>query len=141
MKYGAKGKVFEKIYLSKEGGVRRLRWNDMYSDWSDWLKGKGLEELNVKLDTFRIHVQQEYNVGFKIPRSDQCNICRRHEIELQNEKDRNKRSILEENLKEHQCDASDVRDFIYNAFQETREQLGKLFSFYIHRRMAKTTLL
>ena len=70
-----------------------------------------------------------YNVGFKIPRSDQCNICRRHEIELQNEKDRNKRSILEENLKEHQCDAGDVRDFIYNAFQESREQLGKILSF------------
>ena len=79
--------------------------------------------------SFRIHVQQEYNVGFKIPRSDQCNICRRHEIELQNEKDRNKRRILEENLKEHQCDASDVRDFIYNAFQESREQLGKILSF------------
>ena len=106
-----------------------MRWNDMYSDWSDWLKGKGLEELNVKLGTFRIHVQQEYNVGFKIPRSDQCNICRRHEIELQNEKDPTKRRILEENLEEHQCDASDVRDFIYNAFQESREQLGKILSF------------
>ena len=83
----------------------------------------------MKLCTFRKHVQQEYNVGFKIPRSDQCNICRRHEIELQNEKDPTKRKILEENLKEHQCDASDVRDFIYNAFQESREQLGKILSF------------
>jgi len=62
VKYGAKGKVFEKIYLSKEGGVRRLWWNDMYSDWSTWLEGKGLEEINVKLATFRKHVQQEYNV-------------------------------------------------------------------------------
>ena len=52
-----------------------------------------------------------------------------HEIELQNEKDPTKRRILEENPKEHQCDASDVRDFIYNAFQESREQLGKILSF------------
>ena len=101
----------------------------MYSDWTDWLQGKGLEKLNVKLDTFRIHIQKEYNFGFKIPRSDQCNICRRYEIELQNEKDPIKRKILEENLKEHQCDASDVRDFIYNAFQESREQLEKILSF------------
>ena len=81
------------------------------------------------MTTFRLHIQQEYNVGFKIPRSDQCNICRRHDIELQNEKDPKKRKILEENLQEHQCDANDVRDFIYNAFQESREQLGKVLSF------------
>ena len=66
---------------------------------------------------------------FKIPRSDQCNICRRHEIELQNEKDPKKRRVLEENLQEHQCDPNDARDFIYNAFQESREQLGKMLSF------------
>ena len=81
------------------------------------------------LTTFRLHVQQEYNVGFKIPRSDQCNICRRHEIELQNEKDPKKRRVLEENLQEHQCDPNDARDFIYNAFQESREQPRKILCF------------
>ena len=38
-------------------------------------------------------------------------------------------AVLEENLKEHQCDANDVRDFIYNCFQESREQLGKVLSY------------
>ena len=49
---------------------------------------------------------------------------------VQNEKDpKKKRKILKENLEEHQRDAHDVRDFIYNAFQESKHQLGKRLSY------------
>ena len=69
----------------------------------------------------------EYYIGFKKPRSDQCNTCALLEIDIEKETDPEKKTYLLNLLRAHKEDVNLVRDYIFWAFQKSYEQQGRSF--------------
>ena len=79
----------------------------------------------TKFKTFCNYVRKEFNIGFKVLRSDQCNYCALIEkwiSECTNPKQKEK---LQYYLDCHKHDAKWCQDFMYWMFQKSYAQQGK----------------
>ena len=117
------GKHSEKYFASEKNGITKLSWSKIYNDFRIFCQQKNIKYPSRT--TFVRYFQSEFNVGLKIPRSDQCNVCFNLEVQIKNEQDIKLKNDLKDDLKHHKKDASLVRDFVFWAFQKSYKQQGK----------------
>ena len=81
--------------------------------------------METECKYFVKYVSQEYNIGFKVPRSDQCNDCAlflKMIAEATNDDEKDK---IEKLFDSHRRDAEMCQDFMYWMFQKAYAQMGK----------------
>ena len=76
------GKLGEKLYASDKEGIKKLSYSKIYTDFQKYCNEKNVNYCS--LIRFTSYVKSELNVGLKVPRSDQCNICFNMEIQIKN---------------------------------------------------------
>ena len=87
---------------------------------------------DIQRDCFRKYVSSEFNIGFKVRRSDQCNDCAIFDILIKQEKNPVLKKELINLRKEHLMDSELWQDAIHWAFRKSYKQLGKPFEDWMY---------
>ena len=141
------GKLSEKLFADDPLGKYRLKWKKVFNDFCSYMKEKTCNYImcpyisqsfvlgkipDIQRDCFRKYVSSEFNIGFKVRRSDQCNDCAIFDILIKQEKNPVLKKELINLRKEHLMDSELCQDAIHWAFRKSYKQLGTPFEDWMY---------